>query len=139
MPQWGRILPLSSSPAICCVCALLGSAGGLSGILGATGSDEVRRVLVEAEGFASTGRWVSGWNNGTRVEAPISRFKLQYHSGGTWQDALPEVVGNSQPAWAATFPSLKTNQLRLVISATPENASRVWEVEFYQPLTDPPQ
>lgn len=82
-------------------------------------------------------RIISGWNNGTRVEAPISRFKLQHHTGGTWQDALPEVLGNSQPAWAATFPSVKTNRLRLVISATPENVSRVWEVEFYQPLTKP--
>jgi hypothetical protein len=30
---------------------------------------------------------------------------------------------------------VKTKHIRLVITATPHNLSRVWEIEFYQPLT----
>jgi hypothetical protein len=30
---------------------------------------------------------------------------------------------------------VKTSRIRIVITATPHDLSRVWEIEFYQPLT----
>ena len=84
-------------------------------------------------------RIISGWNNGIRILFPISHFKLQHYDGKTWQDVLPPVEGNGNPAWSATFAPVKTKYLRLVITQTPHNISRVWEVEFYQPLKDEKQ
>jgi hypothetical protein len=49
---------------------------------------------------------------------------------------LPAIEGNENPAWSATFPPVKTKHVRLVITQTPHNISRVWEIEFYQPLKD---
>ncbi len=72
--------------------------------------------------------------NGARVLNPVSHFKLQRHDGETWREVLPAVEGNDNPAWSATFAPVKTKYLRLVITRTPHNISRVWEVEFYQPL-----
>ena len=79
-------------------------------------------------------RIVSGWYNGVKVLFPISHFKFQYHEGQTWRDVLPAVEGNKNPAWSVTFARVKTKHLRLVITGTPHNISRLWEVEFYQPL-----
>lgn len=81
-------------------------------------------------------RMISGRYNGARVLNPVSHFKLQQHDGEAWQDVLPAVEGNENPAWSATFPTVKTKQLRLVITRTPHNISRVWEIEFYRPLKD---
>ena len=77
-----------------------------------------------------------GWNNGVRILFPISDFKIQHHDGETLQDFLTAVEGNGNPAWSATFAPVKTKYLRLVITRTPHNISRMWEVEFYQPLKD---
>jgi len=77
-------------------------------------------------------RMISGWHNGTGVHSPVSHFKLQYHNGETWQDVLPPVEGNKNPAWSAVFSPVKTDYVRLVITQTPDNISRLWEVEFYR-------
>ena len=84
-------------------------------------------------------RMISGRYNGVRVLDPVSHFKLQRHDGKTWQEVLPAVEGNENPVWSATFAPVKTRRLRLVITGTPHNLSRVWEVEFYQPLKDEKQ
>jgi len=84
-------------------------------------------------------RMISGRYNGARIFTPVSNFKLQHHDGETWQEVLPAVEGNDNPAWSATFAPVKTKYLRLVITQTPHNISRVWEVEFYQPLKDEKQ
>ena len=64
---------------------------------------------------------------------------LNASDGETWRDVLPGVEGNGNPAWSATFAAVKTKHLRLVITRAPHNISRVWEVEFYQPLKDEKQ
>ena len=84
-------------------------------------------------------RMISGRYNGARILDPVSHFKLQHHDGESWQEVLPAVEGNDNPAWSATFAPVKTKHLRLVITRTPHNISRVWEVEFYQPLKDEKQ
>jgi hypothetical protein len=80
-------------------------------------------------------RMISGRYNGARVLNPVSDFVLQHHNGETWQEVLPAVEENGNPAWSATFAPVKTKHLRLVITQTPHNISRVWEIEFYHPLT----
>ena len=80
-------------------------------------------------------RIISGRFNGSRVFDPISHFEIQYRAGDAWQSALPAVQANESPAWSSTFDPVKTTRLRVVITKTPHNLSRVWEVEFYPPLT----
>ena len=79
---------------------------------------------------------ISGRYNGVRVLNPVSHFKLEHHDGKSWQEVLPAVEGNNNPVWAATFAPVRTRHLRLVITQTPHNLSRVWEIEFYHPLED---
>jgi len=81
-------------------------------------------------------RMITGRYNGARVLDPISDFKIQYSDddGKTWKDALPAVKKNENPAWSATFAPVKTQLLRVVITAAPHNLSRIWEIEFYQPV-----
>jgi hypothetical protein len=81
-------------------------------------------------------RIISGRYNGARVLDPLGGFVIQRYDGKAWQPVLPAVKGNDDPVWSATFPPVETNRLRLVITAAPHNLSRVWEIEFYQPLTD---
>ena len=42
--------------------------------------------------------------------------------------------GNENQVWAETFGAVKTRHLRIVITGTPHNLSRLWEIEFYTPL-----
>jgi len=81
-------------------------------------------------------RIISGRYNGFRVLSPVTDFELQYHDGKTWRRVLPPVKANDNPVWSATFPPVKTKCLRLVITRTPHNISRLWELELYPPLTD---
>jgi hypothetical protein len=81
-------------------------------------------------------RIISGRYNGARVLDPLGGFVIERHDGKAWQPILPAVKGNDNPVWSATFPPVETHRLRLVVTAAPHNLSRVWEIEFYQPLTD---
>ena len=79
-------------------------------------------------------RLISGYYTGGKVEAPIQDFTLQWQDGTTWRD-IPgaSIRDNTQPAWAGTFATTKTTRLRLCITATKDDTSRLWEVEFYAP------
>jgi hypothetical protein len=130
----------------------------IAGILSAASPETELPILVEAEGFADTGGWVIDpqfmdlmqdrrfpdgngriEDNSARIFTPGSHFRLQHHDGETWQEVLPEVEENENPVWSATFAPVTTKYLRLVITQTPHNISRVWEIEFYHPLTDEDQ
>jgi hypothetical protein len=78
-------------------------------------------------------RIISGRYNGARILDPISDFKLQSFNGESWQDVMPMVKDNKNPVWSARFTSLKTKNMRFVITRAPHNISRLWEIEFYQP------
>ena len=71
-------------------------------------------------------RMITGRYNGARILNPVSHFKVQRRNGETWQDVLPPVEANDNPAWAATFAPVKTKHLRLVITQAPHSISRVW-------------
>lgn len=79
-------------------------------------------------------RIISGRHDGTRVMAPIRDFKIQHHDGKTWQDVIPPIIDNYNPAWAATFTPVTTKKLRLVVMGTPLEVSAIWEVEYYHPV-----
>jgi hypothetical protein len=79
-------------------------------------------------------RIVSGRYNGSRVLDPLAGFVIERHDGSAWRAVHPAIKGNDDPVWAATFPAVKGERLRLVVTATPHNLSRIWEIEFYQPI-----
>jgi len=79
-------------------------------------------------------RIISGYYANAAVIAPVQDFTLQWHDGTAWQD-IPDakVTANKNPAWSARFTPVETKRLRLIITATPGETSRIWEVEFYGP------
>ena len=79
-------------------------------------------------------RIISGYYTNGSVIAPLDDFKLQWHDGEAWKDLLAPVRANTQPAWAARFPGVRTQKLRVWITKTRGDISRIWEVELYKPL-----
>lgn len=79
-------------------------------------------------------RVVSGFYRAGEVEAPIEDFALEWHDGNAWQVVPGAVVrSNQRPDWSATFAPVETSRVRLRITATKGETSRIWEVEFYGP------
>jgi len=64
----------------------------------------------------------------------VRDFTLEWHDGETWQSSDVDVQSNSRPAWAATFSSVQTRRVRLIVKKTQDDISRIWEVELYQPV-----
>jgi hypothetical protein len=81
-------------------------------------------------------RVISGYYTKGSVVAPIEEFTLQWHDGEQWQDSDVHVQSNTAPAWSDTFPAIQTQRVRLTVSKTQDEISRIWEVELYQPITD---
>jgi hypothetical protein len=78
-------------------------------------------------------RIVSGYNTGGDVMAPLASFALQTFDGTTWRDIAGTLIeGNEQVNWHARFEPLTTDRLRLNVSATHGDISRIWEVELYE-------
>ncbi len=85
----------------------------------------------------SAARIVSGWFDGRRAGNPIADFALQYYDGGAWRDiAGAAVTNNRQVKWLGKFDAVKSDRIRLVITKTPGDISRLWEVEFFHPKAD---
>lgn len=74
----------------------------------------------------------SGGNEGPRT--PITRFVLQYHDGTDYRD-IPETRTENNDAvdWHARFPTVTSDRLRLVVTQTPGELTRIWEFEVYGP------
>ncbi|MCU0875057.1 MAG: hypothetical protein MUE50_22220 [Pirellulaceae bacterium] len=89
-------------------------------------------VLIEAA------RLVSGHHQEGVHTGPLTDFTLQWHDGSGWKD-IPgcAVTGNQLLAWAVRFTAVTTTRVRLVITATPDGISRIWEVELYAPSQIP--
>ena len=83
-------------------------------------------------------RIISGYYSAGKVSAPLSDFTLQWHDGKKWKDLLASVEANTNPAWAARFSSVRTQRVRLLVTKTKDDISRIWEVEFYEPSAEPP-
>jgi hypothetical protein len=85
----------------------------------------------------SAARILSGQTGQIEPRTPITDFVLQSHDGSDWKD-IPgtEVTGNEEFDWHATFPAVQTARLRLFVTATPNDLTRIWEFELYC-LTEP--
>ena len=67
-----------------------------------------------------------------QIVAPLADFVLQYRDASGWQDIpAPKIAGNSASDWHATFPAVTTDRVRLVVTGTSSNVSRIWELELY--------
>jgi len=79
-------------------------------------------------------RVVSGWFNGQRAGDAIRDFKLQYFDKGEWNDAAGSGVRNNVSVdLVKKFAAIRAEQVRLMITKSPGDISRIWEVEFYNP------
>ncbi len=77
-------------------------------------------------------RVISGYFREGAVTAPLRDFALQWHDGAAWHDlAGAAVAGNTRADWSGTFPTVETRRLRLRVTATQGDTSRIWEIEFY--------
>ncbi|MCP4783022.1 MAG: FAD-dependent oxidoreductase [Fuerstiella sp.] len=81
-------------------------------------------------------RIISGYYSGGTVIGPLQDFSLQWHDGTEWKNLLANVEANTNPAWSAQFSKVRTQRIRLLITKTVGNISRVWEVEFYGPSVE---
>jgi len=65
-------------------------------------------------------------------QTPITDFVLEYHDGTGFKEIAPtKVTGNQQCDWHTKFPAITTKQIRLVVTATPGDLTRIWELEVY--------
>jgi len=95
--------------------------------------DEVTFVWSEPQTISAV-RVVSGWFNGQNTTDPVADIHLEYHQGRTWHAVEgSRVTNNARVEVIQEFAPLRTERLRLVISRTPGNIARIWEVEFYHP------
>ena len=87
--------------------------------------------------FISASRIVSGYYIDETVQDAIRDFKLQYYQDGQWTD-IPgtNVSYNYLSDWFGTFAPARTDKIRLVVLATHQDISRIWEIEFYHPIAD---
>ncbi|NEO27772.1 MAG: GAF domain-containing protein, partial [Kamptonema sp. SIO4C4] len=79
-------------------------------------------------------RIVSGYNQRGVIVAPLIDFALEWHDGHHWRQAWA-AAGNTEPAWARRFPTVRTTRLRLLVTRTKDDVSRIWEIEYYGPVS----
>jgi hypothetical protein len=77
-------------------------------------------------------RIVTGQNGGPWPQTPIIDFVIQYHDGRDYRD-IPQtkVTGNESPDWHTRFGPVTTTKLRLAVTRTPGDLTRIWEWEVY--------
>ncbi len=68
-----------------------------------------------------------------RARTPITDFVLQYRIGSDYKD-IPgtKTTGNRSTDWGVKLPSpILTDRIRLKVTATPGDLTRIWELEAY--------
>ena len=78
-------------------------------------------------------RVISGYRAGGGVSAPIAAFSFQARdAAGEWRDIEgASDRANTRVDWHARFPAVKTDAIRLTVTSTQIDVSRIWEVEVY--------
>ena len=81
-------------------------------------------------------RIVSGYLSGGKVIEPIADFALQWQDGAEWKD-IPGAAAkdNDDPYWNRTFAPVEATKLRLRVTRTRGDISRIWEIEVYGPIS----
>ena len=79
-------------------------------------------------------RIVTGWNQGKRFVGMLEDFSLQYQDGQQWKD-IPgaKATGNRRVDWSARFKPVRTQKIRLTVTAALGGLARIWEIEVYNP------
>jgi len=97
---------------------------------------EIELKLAKPRAVAAA-RVVSGYVSGGGVVGPLEDFRFQYHDGTAWKD-LPgaDAAGNTKPDWSARFPAVTADRVRLVVTRTQIDVSRIWEIELYGPRAE---
>lgn len=85
----------------------------------------------------SAARIVNGYYSGGNVGSTIKDFHFQYDNGQGWQD-IPGAwaTDNTESEWIVKFTHVKTDSVRLVVTETPSDISRIWEIELFHPKAD---
>ena len=79
-------------------------------------------------------RIVSGWFDGVQAKDPIRHFKLQRYRKNNWEDIEGlRIRRRARVELVSTFPAVRSDRIRLVVTGAPGNIARIWEVEFYHP------
>ena len=85
-------------------------------------------------------RVISGFQQGDgSLDAPIQTFVLQSGEGDEWKDiAETRTEDNAAVDWHVRFPPIKTARVRLWVTETQIDVSRIWEIEVYGGPKMPP-
>lgn len=88
----------------------------------------------------SAARIISGFRQGEdSLVAPIQAFVLQWDDGGEWKDIEDtRTDDNTAVDWHVRFSPVKTDRVRLWVTETQIDVSRVWEIEVYGGPEPPP-
>jgi len=82
----------------------------------------------------SATRIVTGQSGGPWPHTPIIDFVIQYHDGDDYRDVpQTKTTGNESPDWHTRFEPVTTTRLRLTVTKTPGDLTRIWEWEVYHP------
>ncbi len=78
-------------------------------------------------------RVVSGYRSGGDVIAPLAAFSFQFHDGTAWRDIPGAAVrSNARAEWSARFDPVRAHRVRLHVTETKDDTSRIWEIELYR-------
>ncbi len=79
---------------------------------------------------------LTGQSGGPWPHTPIIDFVIQYHDGDGYRE-IPQtkITNNESPDWHTRFEPVTTNRLRLTVTKTPGDLTRIWEWEVYHPPT----
>ncbi|MCX7046497.1 MAG: FAD-dependent oxidoreductase [Candidatus Sumerlaeota bacterium] len=78
-------------------------------------------------------RVVSGYQTGGAFNGVMEDFRLQTYDGKDWKDVPGAAVkDNSKVDCGFQFPDVTTARLRLLITATPDDRARLYEMELYR-------
>ncbi len=80
----------------------------------------------------ASARIISGYLAAGEIDSPLTDFVLQWHDGKDWQDVpASRAKDNADPYWYRAFEPVKASRVRLLVTAAPQNISRIWEIELY--------
>jgi hypothetical protein len=77
-------------------------------------------------------RIITGQSGNGRAKTPITDFSLQYSRDNQWEN-IPGVVAsdNTSCDWHARFDSVTASKVRLIVTNTPGDITRIWELGIY--------
>jgi hypothetical protein len=77
-------------------------------------------------------RIVTGQNARPWAKTPITDFHIQCHDGAAWR-TIPatKTEGNESPEWSVRFGPVTTTRIRLIVTRSPGDLTRIWEWEVY--------